>query len=182
MAAAKWNKRRHFEQEVLPELDVLFAATLYLARDQDGANDLCEKTMVRAYRVFNRKLKVNNSRAWLLAILHEIVRAERAAPLSQAGAVPDSAKPCESLNLAHRDPDAESRPNLEIGLDRVLHELPDDFRAAVVMVDVAELTYHDAAKVLEVPIETVRARISQGRALMRAALAQLRGPGGFARA
>jgi RNA polymerase sigma-70 factor, ECF subfamily len=181
MAAAKWNKRRHFEQEVLPELDVLFAAALYLARDQDGANDLCEKTMVRAYRAFNSRLKVPNFRAWLLAMLHEIVRAEKAARPSPAD-TSQAAKLGESSSLLEVGFSFEASSNKDIGVDRALHELPDDFRAAVVMVDVAELTYHDAAKVLAIPIETVRARISQGRALMRSAIMQLRGPGGFASA
>jgi len=182
MAAAKWNKRRHFEQEVLPELDVLFAAALYLARDQNWANDLCEKTIVRAYRAFNHKLKVANYRAWLLAILLEIARTEEIAapPRAAREAEPTRLdKPPSSVGVGFN---IEALSNNDIGMDRALHELPDDFRAAVVMVDVAELTYRDAAKVLEVPIETVRARISQGRALMRAALEQLRRPGGLARA
>jgi RNA polymerase sigma-70 factor, ECF subfamily len=182
MAAAKWNKRRHFEQEVLPELDVLFAAALYLARDEDGANELCEKTMIRAYLAFNKRAKITNYRTWLLAILNEIVRAEKDAASSSSVIDANSAEPDYSLNLVRARFGCRPSANNGSGLDRVLHELPDDFRAAVVMVDVAELTYHDAAMVLEIPIETVRARISQGRALMRSALAQLRGPGGFARA
>jgi RNA polymerase sigma-70 factor, ECF subfamily len=182
MAAAKWNKRRHFEQEVLPELDVLFAAALYLACDQDGANDLCEKTIVRAYRAFNSRLKVSNYRAWLLTILHEIVRSEKPAAPSSADTVLGPSRSGEPLSRIGAVLNRECSTTGESSVDRALHELPDDFRAAVVMVDVAELTYHDAAEVLEVPIETVRARISQGRALMRSALAQLRGPEGFARA
>lgn len=184
MAAAKWNKRRHFEQEVLPELDVLFAAALYFARDQDGSNDLCEKTMVRAYRTFNRNLKVTNFRAWLLTILHDIVRAERSAVRSGASAaeVTETIAIDEPLNVLSVASIRVASSNNELCVDRALHDLPDDYKAAVVMVDVAELTYRDAAKVLEIPIETVRMRISQGRALMRAALAQLHGPGGLARA
>jgi RNA polymerase sigma-70 factor, ECF subfamily len=182
MAAAKWNKRRHFEQEVLPELDVLFAAALYLARDQDEANDLCEKTIVRAYRSFDRRMNVANYRAWLLRILHEIVRAEKITGRSGVETKAESTGLDQPPSLVCAGFNIRALSNNYSGVDRALHELPDDFRAALVMVDVAELTYHDAAKVLAVPIETVRARISQGRALMRPAVAQLRGPGGFARA
>jgi len=65
-------------------------------------------------------------------------------------------------------------------LDRALQSLPADCRAAVVMVDVAKLNYGEAAKVLAIPVETLRAQISRGRALMRNALAPFRGPGGLA--
>lgn len=165
-------KRQIFEREVLPELDLLFAAALYLARNQDEASELCEKTMARAYRTFNGRL-ATNCRSWLLSILHEIVRAESDAGVAAAGGNPDMASVSESARM---------RVTQDSSLDRALHELPADCRAAVVMVDVAKLNYGEAAKVLAIPVETLRAQISKGRALMRNALAPLRGPGGLASA
>ncbi|HUA33417.1 MAG TPA: sigma factor-like helix-turn-helix DNA-binding protein [Candidatus Binataceae bacterium] len=169
----KSAKRQRFEGEVLPELNVLFAAALYLSRSQDEANDLCEKTMVRAYRAFNGRIAAN-CRSWLLSILHDIVRAESLAQPAPAVAAADTA--------SVGGPAKGRRSVEDSGVDRALQSLPADCRAAVVMVDVANLNYGEAAKVLAIPVETLRAQISRGRALMRNALAPLRGPGGLASA
>ena len=168
----KSSKRQLFEREVLPELDVLFAAALYLSRSQDEANDLCEKTMVQAYRAFDRRTALN-CRSWLLSILHEIVRAESGARNEPSYSPADTASVGETT--ARRAADDSS-------VDHALQSLPADCRAAVVMVDVAKLNYGEAAKVLAIPVDTLRAQISKGRALMRNAIAPFRGPGGLASA
>src|ERR1700720_2476342 len=71
------EKRRLFEQEVLPHLDVLFTAALYLTRNQEEANDLCQETMLRAYRFFHQYTAGTNCRAWLFTILHNLFRTGR---------------------------------------------------------------------------------------------------------
>jgi RNA polymerase sigma-70 factor (ECF subfamily) len=56
-----------------------------------------------------------------------------------------------------------------------LNALPSDFRTVLMLVDVQELNYQEAARVLEIPIGTVKSRVSRGRQMMRIAL------GAFAR-
>lgn len=51
-------------------------------------------------------------------------------------------------------------------VERALADLPDDFRVAVVLRDVADLDYESIASILDVPIGTVRSRIARGRALL----------------
>jgi RNA polymerase sigma-70 factor, ECF subfamily len=155
------ERRRLFELEVLPELDVLFTAASSLAHNSDEANDFCEKTMVRAYQSFNRSVIGPGCRAWLLTILQAVVReSEEAAPMG----APDSLTSRESALIGHAG---------DQDIDRSLQGLPDDFKAALVLVDIGRLSYREAAKVLEVPIETLRVRISNGRALIRNALASI---------
>lgn len=55
-------------------------------------------------------------------------------------------------------------------VERALAELPDDFRVAVVLRDVADLDYESIASILDVPIGTVRSRIARGRALLADAI------------
>jgi RNA polymerase sigma-70 factor, ECF subfamily len=55
-------------------------------------------------------------------------------------------------------------------LDDALAALPDEYRTAVVLRDVADLEYTEIAAVLEVPIGTVRSRIARGRAALADAL------------
>ena len=151
------DKRRLFELEVLPELDVVFTAASSLAHDADQASDFCEKTMVRAYQSFDPSVIGPGCRAWLLTILNAVVReADAAAAIG-----------------------ATSRESVPIGcgknqeIDLPLQGLPDDSKAALILVDIGRMSYREAAKVLEVPIETIRTRISNGRALIRNAVAAL---------
>jgi RNA polymerase sigma-70 factor (ECF subfamily) len=175
VGVAKPKKRVRFEQEVLPELDVLFASALYLTRDEEEANDLCEKAMLQAYRSFDRLPELTNRRTWLLAILHGVVRSQ----VVQTATEPQT--PVTRAN-AEASADADS-PELDLdrSLDGALHSLPYDCKAAVVLVDVAELPYREAATILEVSTDTLRERISRGRALMRhtlASFARIRGLAG----
>ena len=50
-------------------------------------------------------------------------------------------------------------------VEKALRELPEEFRAAIVLVDIEELSYEVAAKVIGCPIGTVRSRVSRGRRL-----------------
>jgi RNA polymerase sigma-70 factor, ECF subfamily len=140
---------------------------------------------VCAYKAFNsRAAGALNRRAWLLTFLHQIVRANRTSTRSAPNAPITEELACDAktttVSIASRAC-ASSRFQNGAGVDRALQSLPDDFRAAVVMVDVAELTYRETANVPAVPIETVRHCISHGRALMRRALA-MGGPRGLASA
>jgi len=60
--------------------------------------------------------------------------------------------------------------NFDRLVQKALQDLPTDFKAALILVDLEDMTYKDAAGVLEVPIGTVRSRVSRGRALLRVAL------------
>ncbi len=55
-------------------------------------------------------------------------------------------------------------------VDRAVKELPEELRTAIVLVDIEELSYEEAAGVMEVPIGTVRSRLSRGRRLLQVAL------------
>jgi RNA polymerase sigma-70 factor (ECF subfamily) len=57
-------------------------------------------------------------------------------------------------------------------MEKALHSLPEEFRTALLLVDVNELSYEEAAQTMEVPIGTVRSRLSRARAMMRYALEQ----------
>ena len=154
------EKRRLFELEVLPELDVVFTAASSLAHDADQASDFCEKTMVRAYQSFDRSFVGPGCRAWLLTILNGVVREAKAGAIGAAG----SSTSQQSAPLG---------PGKNQEIDLPLQGLPDDSKAALILVDIGRMTYREAAKVLDVPIETLRSRISSGRALIRNALAAL---------
>ncbi len=171
------EKRGLFEQEALPHLNALFSAALYLTRNEDEANDLCQEAMLRAYRFFHQFSAGTNCRAWLLTILHNVFRTRRsrARPEQLMATAEEFERAVDSESLkavgSFVNPEAIAvERNMGEHLQKALDALPEEFKVALILVDVEGLKYQDAAKVLEVPIGTVRSRISRGRALMRDAL------------
>ena len=171
------KKRALFEQEALPHLDHLYAAAKHLMRNPDDANDLLQETMLRGYRFFHQFTPGTNCRAWLLTILYNTFRnGYRRAGYVQVSSTPEEFERALDLKSASSE-SAESNPERE-AMDRrmdtqveaALSNLAQDFRTVLMLVDMEELSYHDAAQVLHVPIGTVRSRLSRARAVMRRAL------------
>jgi len=177
MSATKPEKRRFFEQEAMPHLDSLFTAALYLTRNQEEANDLCQETMLRAYRSFHQFTVGTNCRAWLLTILHNLFRTSRsrAKPEHLSATTEEFERAVESESFRATGPRTNpeaivAERSFDQSVQKALQDLPNDFKAALILVDLEDMTYRDAAGVLEVPIGTVRSRVSRGRALLRVAL------------
>ncbi len=174
------DRRLAFEREALPHLDAVYSAALRLARNPDDANDLTQETILRAYRFFDQFSPGTNCRAWLLTILYNSFRnawrrGEREQPAST------SEEFAGEIEAQSRDAD-QSRINPEALLlsrtagrriELALNALPAEFREALIFVDVQELNYQEVAIVLDVPLGTVKSRVSRGRALMRKALCRL---------
>jgi len=166
-----------FEQVAIPHLPSLYTAALYLTKDEHEAEDLVQETYMRAYRFFHKFEAGTNCRAWLLSIQrHLFINGYR-----QKNTQP------EFLDWEKIDQDCElfvSQENTEkwnpenlissrvMGseVERVLKELPEEFRTAIVLVDMEELTYEEAARIMECPIGTVRSRLSRGRRILQLAL------------
>jgi RNA polymerase sigma-70 factor (ECF subfamily) len=172
------TRRKLFEQEALPHLDAVYAAALHLARNPHDANDLVQETILRAYRFFHQFSPGTNCRAWLLTILYNVFRnGYRQSMREQVSPGPDDFDrelEARSAELAH-----DSLENAVLGqlmdheVESALAALPDEFKAAILLVDVEEFSYLEAAEVLSVPIGTVRSRLSRGRSMMRRALQNL---------
>jgi RNA polymerase sigma-70 factor (ECF subfamily) len=153
---------------------------LRLSHNPDDAKDLLQETILRAYRFFDQFTKGTNCRAWLLTILYNSFRNgyRRAMREQPATSTEDFEQRLEAQSLladaAHTDPEQMlSGRMLGHQLETALDTLPAEFREALLLVDVQELNYREAAGVLDIPVGTVKSRVSRGRALMREALKRL---------
>lgn len=172
------DRRKRFEDEALPHLDALYSMAIRLARNPDDANDLLQETVLRAYRFFHQFESGTNCRAWMLTILFNNFRngyrkSTREQPASSADEFERKVE-AESLRT---DP-AGSNPEvllagqgMEGEVETALASLPDEFRQAVLLVDVEELSYQEVSGVLNVAIGTIKSRVSRGRAMLRDRLA-----------
>ncbi len=171
------GQRRQFERLAKPLLTPLYHAALRMTRQKEWAEDLTQDTLIRAYERFELFTPGTNFRAWLFTILthtylNDCERGKRR-PLTAS---------FDSVNVQGSTwefpaPDANNDPasllmveTLDERLQMALDALPDDYRLAVVLVDMEDMSYQEAADALKIPIGTVRSRVSRGRAQMRVAL------------
>src|SRR5262249_55538474 len=125
-----------------------------------------QETFLRAYRSYGRFQPGTNIRAWLYTILHRV----RTDCLRRAMRTPRMVEIEDDAHPAPPTHDALAGGGEAI--ERALRALPEVFAAAVILRDVEELSYHEIAGVLKVPIGTVMSRIHRGRALLREALGE----------
>lgn len=155
-----------FETEVLPHADRLFRLALWFERNRADAEDVVQETMMQALRSFHRFQPGTNGRAWLTTILQHIVSNRRRS---------------KSRSIVVSDPDdriaqtvASVPPVPQDLTDELvlssLRRLPSAFQDVILLCDVEELSYKEAAEALAIPIGTVMSRLHRGRAQLRAEL------------
>lgn len=172
------ERRLRFESLTLPLMQVLYASARRLAGDPEDAADLLQETYLRAYRTFDNFRLGTNCKAWLFTILYSVFFNRRKQRQREVGPLPPDVleQRFNAYIEAPAGPEDELDNAPEPGLrwsrdvEAALGALPDAFRAAVLLVDVEELSYEDAATALGCPVGTLRSRLFRGRRLLFAAL------------
>jgi RNA polymerase sigma-70 factor (ECF subfamily) len=168
-AAPSWGEPSGwsvFEREALPHADRLFRLAMWLERNRADAEDVVQETMIQALRSFHRFEPGTNCRAWLITILQRIVRGRRRAK-GRSVVVED---PDDRIaSTAAFVPPIPQQITDELVLDS-LRRLPTSFQEVILLCDVEELSYKEAAEALAIPIGTVMSRLHRGRPRLRAEL------------
>jgi RNA polymerase sigma-70 factor (ECF subfamily) len=131
-----------------------------LTGDAWAADDLVQDTMERACVKWQLWTAGTNLRAWLFTVMHNLYLNQRR---SQKVAL-------NSVNIddveaeLHAVPAASDAP---LDVSRCLQRLPADQRAVLLLVAVEDMSYQEAAKVLDVPVGTVMSRLSRARSRLR---------------
>ena len=169
---------REFEREALAHLSALLAVGTRLTKNTAEAEDLVQDTYVKAMRARRQFEAGTNMRAWLLRILtNTFINRYRRGGLEKSVIEGPDADPLAdgwigaSTLAAMRDPESQAlRPVLEREIKTALDELPDEFRLAVVLADVEELSYREISDIMGCPIGTVMSRLHRGRRLLKGRL------------
>jgi RNA polymerase sigma-70 factor, ECF subfamily len=171
------RERVRFEEEVLELADQVYRVARRLVPSREEAEDLVQETYARAFRSWRSYTPGTNLRAWLMRILTNLNidrgRREQRAPTTQ---------PLEEGDyfLYNRleetsGTDDEERIAERLSQDSIVHALsnvPHDFRDAIVLVDIGDFSYQEAAQILDVPIGTVMSRLHRGRRILKRELAE----------
>ena len=173
------RERVRFEEEALGFADQVYRVARRLVGTREEAEELVQDTYARAFRSWRSFTPGTNMRAWLFRILTNL-NVDRGRKIQRT---PDS-QPLEEGDyyLANRLAAAEGEQALEqdqvverlsqTGVVDALADLPHDFRDVVVLVDIGDFSYADAAQILDVPIGTVMSRLHRGRRILKQKLAE----------
>ncbi len=170
--AGEARDRVRFEEEALELADQLYRVARRLVSTREEAEDLVQETYSRAFRNWRSYQPGTNMRAWLFRILTNLNidrgRREQRSPdlqpieegdyflynrLEETGPADDDERVVERLS--------------QDGVVQALAALPHDFRDVLVLVDIGEFSYKDAAQILDIPVGTVMSRLHRGRRILK---------------
>ena len=171
--------RVRFEEEALALADQVYRVARHLVGNREEAEDLVQETYARAFRSWRSFTPGTNLRAWLLRILTNLnidrgrrrQRAPETQPLEEGDYFLYNRLEESSLDGSND----EERVVERLSQDDVvgaLSAVPHDFRDVIVLVDIGDFSYADAAQILDIPIGTVMSRLHRGRRILKREMAE----------
>jgi RNA polymerase sigma-70 factor (ECF subfamily) len=166
-----------FAEEALPWMDAVHRFALRLTRDPAAAEDLVQETYLRAYRSWEQFERGTNCRSWLFTIcrrthLHVQERASTRYEVAEtdATAAGDTRSLLDRRTRSSHAPDEFFDRIVDERLVAAIDALPEGFREPLILSDLADLDYAEIADVLDIPVGTVKSRLSRARRRLRDAL------------
>jgi RNA polymerase sigma-70 factor (ECF subfamily) len=176
--ATEARDRVRFEEDALALSDQVYRVARHLAASREDADELMQETYARAFRSWRSFQPGTNMRAWLLRILTNLNidrgRRQQRAPQMQ----PLEANDYFLYDRLSEDGDGvsdEDRVVERLSQDDIvtaLSAVPHDFRDVIVLVDLGDFSYADAAQILDIPVGTVMSRLHRGRRILKRELAE----------
>jgi RNA polymerase sigma-70 factor, ECF subfamily len=169
-----------FYEAIWPHRADILRAAIIQTRNHAEAEDLAQETFLKAFRAMNTYRTGISTKAWLLTILRNarIDRLRTAAgssrlmsleELAVEPAVPGSSQESDA-DAVWRSPEEAMNAFSDKNVIDALRELAEELRWTLLLVDVEGMDHSEAAKILEVPVGTIKSRVHRGRALLRRAL------------
>ncbi|HZP72659.1 MAG TPA: sigma-70 family RNA polymerase sigma factor [Gaiellaceae bacterium] len=179
--AQEARDRVRFEEEALELSDQVYRVARRLVGSREEAEDLVQQTYERAFRSWRQFTPGTNLRAWLLRILTNlnIDRGRRQQRTPQTASLDAGEAGDYFLYNKLESQVTDENPDEERVLERLsqdsiveaLADVPHDFRDVIVLVDIGDFAYADAAQILDIPIGTVMSRLHRGRRILKKNLA-----------
>lgn len=169
--ASKKGDLQAFNELVLAYQEQAFNLALRFMGDSDAAEDAAQLSFINAYQNI-RSFHGGSFRAWLLRIVtnncyDELRRRKRKPSQSLEAFDPQSEEEIEDpLWLAddrNLPEDQLAQKELQQVIQRCIENLPENFKAVVLLVDVNGLDYKESALAASIPVGTVRSRLARAR-------------------
>jgi RNA polymerase sigma-70 factor (ECF subfamily) len=173
-AVAEQERMRRFRDAALPHLDEVYTLARYLMRNASDAEDAVQECYLRALRHFD-SYRGPAMKPWLLTILRNVCnaefarrgRGEVATDYTQDDSVPEEMPTWQEPQTSPEKMMLQQQDRSTIR--RLVEELPEPFREAIVLREMNDLSYKEIAEVAGVPVGTVMSRLARARAMLRSA-------------
>jgi len=162
-----------FENEFMPHIDSMYNFAYKLTFDEEEAKDLVQDTYLKAFRFITSFEKGTNAKAWLFRILKNSFINDYRKKSKQPAKVDyqevetyyNSENTDQNLTIDLRSETMQNRIGDEV--TNALNSLGVDFRIVIILCDLEGFTYEEMAKILDIPIGTVRSRLHRARNLLK---------------
>lgn len=167
------EKGKIFDKEFMPNIDSMYNFAYRLTFDEDDAKDLVQETYLKAFRFINSFEQGTNAKAWLFRILKNSFINDFRKKSKEPSKV-DYQEVETFYNSEDTDVSVTTDLRVETIQDMIgdeisnaLNSLAVDFRTVIILCDLEGFTYEEMAKILDIPIGTVRSRLHRARNLLK---------------
>ncbi len=171
------NKEKYlriFNNEFLPHADALKTFAFHLTYNEEDANDLVQETFMKAHRFVDRYLEGTNAKAWLFKILKNAYINE----YRKRSKRPSKVDFEDFISYHDTDEDKGATGYLDLReeifknimgdeVTVAINALPVDFRTVILLCDIEGFKYEEIAKIIDIPIGTVRSRLFRARNMLK---------------
>jgi len=172
--AASQGDLDSFNKLVLEYQDLVFQRAFWIMREVEAADDAAQEAFIKAYCNLSR-FRSGSFRAWILRIVtntcYDELRRRKHRSLTSFFQNDHNNEEINLLDLIvdPASPIEKTIEQVELLADLIYHinKLSEEFRETLILVDILELTYEDAASVLGVPVGTVKSRLARARMRLR---------------
>lgn len=162
-----------FDNEFLPQIDSMYNFAYRLTFDEDDAKDLVQETYLKAFRFIDSFQRGTNAKAWLFRILKNSFINDFRKKSKQPAKVD-----YQEVETYYNSDDVDASITTDLRVEAVqdmigdeisnaLNSLAVDFRTVIILCDLEGFTYEEMAKILDIPIGTVRSRLHRARNLLK---------------
>lgn len=167
------EKVKVFDGEFMPQIDAMYNFAYRLTFDEDDAKDLVQETYLKAFRFINSFEQGTNAKAWLFRILKNSFINNYRKKSKEPSKVDYN-----EVETYYNSEDANVEITTDLRVDALkdmigdevsnaLNSLAVDFRTVIILCDLEGFTYEEMAKILDIPIGTVRSRLHRARNLLK---------------
>src|SRR6187399_2964526 len=167
------ERQQIFDNEFMPHINSMYNFAYRLTLDSDDAKDLLQDTYLKAYRFIESFQKGTNAKAWLFRILKNSFINDYRKKSKEPAKVD-----YQDVETYYNSDDVDENITTDLRIEALqgmigdevataLNALPVDFRTIIVLCDLEGFTYEEMAKILDIPIGTVRSRLHRARNFLK---------------
>ncbi len=172
------EKHEIFDREFLPHIHAMYNFGYRLTLERDDAKDLVQDTYFKAYRFIESFQRGTNAKAWLFRILKNSFINDYRKKTKEPSKVD-----YQEVESYYNSDDVNRQITSDLRIDSLkdmigdeisnaLNSLDVDFRTVIILCDLEGFKYEEMAKILDIPIGTVRSRLHRARQLLKEKLSQ----------